>query len=489
MKLQRTLPLLLLLALLAGCGTSSQPSALTAEERTQLYQTAIESARDAEMNEAIGILTDAGDDMADVIFELLGVTAADMSAFALSVSPMNIKAYGIAAMICYLPSGIVADKLALLELPQRAADTEGLVVDTTRGGVMNALYQEAAAYDIDGVEEGAAAFLTGLGVVRGDQAGGLNEDRPCTYQEAMVMAERLILALYDANDAGSRGLLWKAVNGDNTLYLLGTIHMDRSNVYPLHKSVRDALDASQVVSFELDLNDQEGMALLAQLQADSDGTTLADHISPELYARVQAAAVSLGMEPNGFDAYKPWALASTFGVLSLQDDTTGANAMAIDVYINAYAVNAGKTIDSVETYAFQGGIFDGLSAEYQEAYLDASLAGYEGMLKGEAADEAAQALAQAQQEQIAAMFDAWKDRDPDALAEVYDKEAILNSDDELNSKLFTERDPGMIAAAAEYLETEGENTFFLAVGAGHMVDPGGIVSGLKELGYTVELVP
>lgn len=49
-------------------------------------------------------------------------------------------------------------------------------MDTTRGGVMNALYQEAAAYDIDGVEEGAAAFLTGLGVVRGDQAGGLNED-------------------------------------------------------------------------------------------------------------------------------------------------------------------------------------------------------------------------------------------------------------------------------------------------------------------------
>ena len=72
MKLQRTLPLLLLLALLAGCGTSSQPSALTAEERTQLYQTAIESARDAEMNEAIGILTDAGDDMADVILSCWG---------------------------------------------------------------------------------------------------------------------------------------------------------------------------------------------------------------------------------------------------------------------------------------------------------------------------------------------------------------------------------------------------------------------------------
>ena len=47
---------------------------------------------------------------------------------------------------------VVANKLALLELDQRTADTVGLVVDTTRGGVMNALYQEAAAYDLPGVE-------------------------------------------------------------------------------------------------------------------------------------------------------------------------------------------------------------------------------------------------------------------------------------------------------------------------------------------------
>ena len=47
----------------------------------------------------------------------------------------------------------------------------------------------------------------------------------------------------------------------------------------------------------------------------------------------------------------------------------------------------------------------------------------------------------------------------------------------------------MIAAAAEYLETEGENTFFLAVGAGHMVGDTGVVQGLRDLGYTVELVP
>ena len=382
---------------------------------------------------------------------------------------------------------VVADKLALLELPQRTADAVGLVVDGTRGGVMNALYQQAAAYELPGVEEGAADFLAGLGVVQGDQTGSLNLERTCTYQEAMVMADRLILAVYDQNDAGSKGLLWKATNGENTLYLLGTIHLDRDNVYPLHKSLRDAIDASQTVAFELDFNDQEGLALLQSMQTYSDGTTLADHISPELYQRVQAAAEALGMGPNDLDAYKPWALASSFSTLSMTNDTTGANAMAIDLYVNARAVNAGKTIDAVETYAFQGGIFDGLSAEYQETYLDASLALFE-MAQGGEIDPEMEQAAQEQEEMMSGMFAAWKARDPEAFSQVYDKAAIINSDDELNSKLFTERDPGMIQAAASYLETEGENTFFLAVGAGHMVDPGGIVSGLRELGYTVELV-
>ena len=41
---------------------------------------------------------------------------------------------------------VVADKLALLEVEPRPAGGEaGLVLDTTRGGVVNALYQGAAA--------------------------------------------------------------------------------------------------------------------------------------------------------------------------------------------------------------------------------------------------------------------------------------------------------------------------------------------------------
>ena len=398
---------------------------------------------------------------------------------------------------------VVADKLALLEVETRAAADEGLVLDTTRGGVVNALYQEAAAYAFPGVEEGPEAFMTSVGALAGDGT-GLRLEEPCTLLEAATMADSLILNLYDQQNAGSLGLLWKADNGaGNTLYLLGSIHTDVNNTYPIHKQLRDIILDADLVAFELDFNDQAQIAEFAAMQVYSDGTTLADHISPELYQATVKAGAQLGMDEQTISQYKAWALASSFQSLVTVDETTSSNAMAIDLYVNAKAANAGIPIDAVETYAFQGGIFDGLSPEYQEAYLAGGLLmmldvdtmdqetrdALVAVLGEEALEPAAQEVIQAQLDQISAMMDTWKNRDPEAFDEVYDKDAILESDDELNAKLFTDRDPGMIRYAADYLSQEGSHTGLLVVGAGHMVGDTGIVQGLKDLGYTVEVVP
>ena len=399
---------------------------------------------------------------------------------------------------------VVAGKLALLGVEQRTADDEGLVVDTTRGGVVNALYQEAAAYAFPGVEEGPEVFMTSVGALAGDGE-SLALDRPCTLLEAAAMANSLILNLYDRENAGSLGLLWKADNGaGNTLYLLGSIHTDVNNTYPIHKQLRDIILNADQVTFELDFNDQAQILEFAAMQVYSDGTTLADHVDPGLYQLVVTLSEqALGLPEEAVALYKPWALAASFQSLATVDETTSSNAMAIDLYVNAKASNAGIPIDAVETYAFQGGIFDGLSPEYQEVYLASSLLMlsnvdtmpdevrqvFVDILGEEALEPAAQDYIQAQLDQISAMMETWKDRDPEAFDEVYDKDAILKSDDELNAKLFIDRDPGMIRYAADYLSQEGSHTGLLVVGAGHMVGETGIVQGLKDLGYTVEVVP
>ena len=267
----------------------------------------------------------------------------------------------------------VEDKLALLDLEPRPADGTALVLDTTRGGVMNALYQEAAAYAFPGVEQGPEAFMTSVGALAGDGS-GLHLDRPCTVLEAAAMANSLILNLYDWQDAGSLGLLWRADNGrGNVLYLLGSIHTDRNNLYPFHKQLRDVILNAEQVSFELDFNDTDQLLEFAAMQTYPAGDSLANHISPALYQAVVQAAAQLGMDEGTVSQYKPWALANSFASLATLDETSSENAMAIDLYVNAKAINAGIDIGAVETYAFQGQIFDTLSPEYQEQYLASGL--------------------------------------------------------------------------------------------------------------------
>ena len=98
--LSLSLSALLLLSALAGCGSKDAgTTSRTPEEATEAYQTAIESARDAELNEAIPVITSTEDDTASLVLPLIGITDENTDAFAVAVSPMNIKAYGVAAIL------------------------------------------------------------------------------------------------------------------------------------------------------------------------------------------------------------------------------------------------------------------------------------------------------------------------------------------------------------------------------------------------------
>ena len=387
----------------------------------------------------------------------------------------------------------VAGKLALLNMPANPEKGEALVIDTTRGGVLNALYQEAAAYDFPNINTDPVSYMTSLGAVCGNGS-SLMLDRPCTLLEAAIFANRLVLELYDGQNAGSLGLLWKAEGSGNTLYLLGSIHTDRGNLYPFHKQLRDIITSAELAAFELDFNSQEGIEEFSAMQMYSDGTTLKDHISAELYQEVVDAMALLGMPEEQTAMFKPWALANSFTALSVQDETTSENAMAIDLYVNAKASNVGIPVEGIETYAFQGSIFEGLSEEYQENYLAVTLASFQGMdAAGDLSEEEKAELEAALKEQDAAIgrwMDQWKTRDIEGFANDYPKDDLqANTTDELNSKLFEGRDPNMAAWADRFLQQEGSHTGLMTVGAGHMIGKTGVVQRLRDMGYTVEAVP
>ncbi len=283
----------------------------------------------------------------------------------------------------------------------------------TRGHVIYALGLALQASGFDAAD--CVTAMQKLGVLRGDGV-SLALERTCTYEEAMVMATRLVLAAYDSKNAGSKGLLWKATNGENTVYLLGTAHMDRGNLYPFHQTLRNAIASADTVVLELDFQDQAGMAEFVAMQTYGEGDGLKNHIPAELYARTVNAFDALGLTEEQTNTYKPWTLANTVTSLMASDETTGDAPLAIDLYINAAAVNAGKTVTGAETYALQGGIFDTLSEDYQTAYLNSAVTILDATFAPPAdvpqeVDPEVQAALDAQTQMLTDMMTAWQPAD------------------------------------------------------------------------------
>ena len=215
-------------------------------------------------------------------------------------------------------------------------------------------------------------------IILGDGTGDPALDRNCTLQEGILITQRFLTDFCRRTGNASEGLLWKATNGGNVLYLLGTIHVDRGNIYPYSESLSQVITRSDAAYFEVDFFDEEGIEEFMQLQRYSDGITLKDHISADLYEAVVEVMYQLGFTEAQTASFKPWALANTFSSLSLEetDQQTATAPVSIDLYVYQKALVSGAEIGEIEGYVFQGELMDSLSAEYQEAYLASCLFSY-----------------------------------------------------------------------------------------------------------------
>lgn len=99
MKKFITFTLALSMLVLSSCSKNNAGTQLTPEERTELYSSAITGARTQEENEAFEVMTTSDAQDADLIFQFLGLSEEDMTSYAISISLMNVKAYGVAAIM------------------------------------------------------------------------------------------------------------------------------------------------------------------------------------------------------------------------------------------------------------------------------------------------------------------------------------------------------------------------------------------------------
>lgn len=346
----------------------------------------------------------------------------------------------------------------------------------TRGEVIKELYDIIGlALDINASEisnEDALNYFVDNELIAGRSNGDYALNKKCTKEEMFVFSKRVYDYLIYSLNLDSKGMFWEVSDEDNTVYLLGSVHVTDGSVYPMNKYILDSFINSDFLVVEANILEPkaEDMLYIQEKMMLQEGTTIDELISKETYdAYVESVSVT-GIAPEIYNSLKPWYAAMLIQNLSMaKADYSGS--LGIDIYFLSMAYNW-KPIVELEGIKYQIDMFDSFSKELQEAYLL-------GVLEGE----------DSTQETMDDMLLKWKNGDAKGLEElVFSTEATSGVDKEFNEKLWDIRNANMVESIEEYLSTDSENDYFVVVGAGHMLNHNGIVSGLIDLGYTVEQV-
>lgn len=387
-----------------------------------------------------------------------------------------------------------ADKLQmLLQATSRKIDALGLDKkqtaavptvrgDVTRGAVMQQLYAVLAQYKwTDSVpidQYQADEFMHTRGIVKGT-GNGMQLDKLCTVEEAVVMAIRLVADTYAALGQGAKGVMWKVSHHNNTMYLFGSIHEGITDFYPVHPQVQAAFQQADELIVEINFSDEAEIALLQEQYTYRDGTTLKDHVSAATYDKAQQVFAKLNMPAAHMNVLQPWWLGSVLDTVAnshANKEADAVNVLAVDPYFMTMANANGKPIRQLEGGEFQGKLFNSLSTNYLEKYLNRTL---DQILTSTSLEE------NKDWKRLSLMRQHWIAGEKENFTATYlDMQQV--DDEELTRKLFGERDKDMAGKLSQLLEQAGQSTYFVVVGAGHLVLQDMIVDQLKQKGFDVQ---
>lgn len=392
--------------------------------------------------------------------------------------------YGLgdaATYVHYVTDASATQLLAIeasFEKTFQVTDGRKVAVDAqiTRGDVAKEMYDlidEALKIEGEPTLAIASKYFVDNGIIRGKGNGDLALDQTCTTQELLLIAKRVYDNLVYALDKDSKGCFWKVSDGDNTVYLLGSIHVTDGRVYPMSKAIMNGFISSDYLAVEANVlvNKPEDTAYIQQIMMLEGDQTLDQLISKESYDKYVTLVTSVGVKEEVYNKVKPWYAA----ILAQAIQMSNANlqgGLGIDVYFLA-ASTGYKPIIEIESVREQMDMFNSFSNELQEGYLLSVLED----TNNESVDSVNQ------------MLDYWKTGNVEELAK------LLNTEDatdpltqEFNDKLLTTRNKGMLTDITSMLKDDTSHDYFVVVGAAHMFNNDGIVQGLKDAGYTVELV-
>ncbi len=261
--------------------------------------------------------------------------------------------------------------------------------------------------------------------------------------------------------------LWRVSAGNNTVYLLGSIHLLKSNNALVNAPIMKAFDDSQIIVFEVDLKTMSEpktqMAILTKAMLPVEDS-LDKELSQETYELARTKTAELGKDIRSFHQFKPWFFVMTLAVLKMQE-LGFSEQEGLDNFFYDRATQSGKNVLGLETFEQQMEMLNIMSTVNPDDLIRQAIKDLEVL-----------------EEEMDGILKAWSNGDLNKL-----EETILKSFKEfpdLYNVLITRRNKDWINRIDIFLRQKENH--MVVVGAAHLAGKEGLVELLKKKGYSVE---
>ncbi|MEO1295113.1 MAG: TraB/GumN family protein [Cyanobacteria bacterium J06636_16] len=289
----------------------------------------------------------------------------------------------------------------------------------------------------------------------------------------LVAATSLTLPLYCCGLAKGQedaAFLWAIESPNNTVYLLGSVHVLREADYPLPQPMQTAFEEAENVVFEVDIAELESpssiQTVLQAAMPDSDEEVLNTALTPETYALATEAASSVGLPMVGFDNFEPWFF--SISLVSLKLAQLGFEAdHGVDNYLYNQASSTGRDVLALETIEEQIGFLDGLSPQVQVDFVEQTVLELDIL-----------------ESSFNVMLNAWKSGDVDSFEQVT-LEGFTDYP-EVYETFLAQRNRNWLPDIESFINQPED--YLVVVGAAHLVGEDSVINLLQARGYTVQQV-
>ena len=289
-------------------------------------------------------------------------------------------------------------------------------------------------------------------------------------QEMISLYSRAVNKVLQDKGKVSKGFFYEVNNKGNKIYMLGSIHVGNSSLYPIDENIIKALKSSEKIYMEIDLSNREEAKKMRQKIYYNDGKNLKDDLGEQLYSRVLKIFQGYGMEEDQVKILRPWAIYNTMASDPKGESPKGS--FGVESYFLALSLLNKIEIDELESMEFQSNILSNFDKKTYVEMIENLTAeieknGYKNINSG-----------------LYTLLDAWQNGDRDKMKSILSLKGDEVSE-KFNEAILDERDEGMAKKIDAMLKKDGKNTYFILIGSAHLVPENSVTGILRDMGYKV----